>query len=58
MTKPLMIKMGSAFRAENHNSNATPVFIKNYAYKVAYEKSRNFIISNLNLPTILACIAE
>jgi len=32
MTKPLMIKMGAAFRAENHNSNATPVFIKNYAY--------------------------
>ena len=31
-------------------------FIKNYAYKFAYEKSRNFIISNLNLPTILACI--
>lgn len=32
MAKPLMIKMGAAFRAENHNSTSSPIFIKNYAY--------------------------
>ena len=30
MNAPLLIRMGSAFREENHNSNASPVFLKNY----------------------------
>jgi GR25 family glycosyltransferase involved in LPS biosynthesis len=31
MNKPLLIRMGTAFREENHNSNAEPIFLKNYA---------------------------
>lgn len=31
MTKPLLIRMGSAFRHENQMSNAQPIYLKNYA---------------------------
>jgi GR25 family glycosyltransferase involved in LPS biosynthesis len=53
MSKPLSIKMGAAFREENHNSNATPVFIKNYAYCnpcFAINKEMAYMyLSNLNV---------
>jgi hypothetical protein len=31
MTKPLLIRMGTAFNPDNHNSNANPIFLKNYS---------------------------
>jgi GR25 family glycosyltransferase involved in LPS biosynthesis len=31
MNLPLLIRMGTAFRSENHNSNAKPIFLKNFA---------------------------
>jgi GR25 family glycosyltransferase involved in LPS biosynthesis len=31
MNKPLLIRLGTAFNDQNHNSNSEPYFIKNYA---------------------------
>jgi GR25 family glycosyltransferase involved in LPS biosynthesis len=31
MNKPLLIRMGTAFNPDNHNSNANPIFLKNYS---------------------------
>ena len=31
MNKPLLIRMGTAYNPNNHNSNATPIFLKNYS---------------------------
>lgn len=31
MKKPLLIRMGTAFNPDNHNSNASPQFIKNFS---------------------------
>jgi GR25 family glycosyltransferase involved in LPS biosynthesis len=31
MNKPLLIRMGTAYNPQNHNSNANPVFLKNFS---------------------------
>ena len=31
MNKPLLLRLGTAFNPDNHNSNAQPIFIKNYS---------------------------
>ena len=31
MKKPLLIRMGTAFNPDNHNSNANPMFLRNYS---------------------------
>ena len=31
MNKPLLIRMGTAYNQENHNSNSSPIFLKNFS---------------------------